>query len=111
MLTRSRSGWVTRAILPRRTPVFSSAGSPLLAEGHSLVVAGTFVDFEHGLNTAIKSVRQALGDSADNPRFIETLPRKGYRFIAPVEALAIRCRKTARSGSARSPANTPGSGG
>lgn len=45
---------------------------------------GTFVEFEHGVNTAIKKVRRALGDSADNPRFIETLPRRGYRFIAPV---------------------------
>jgi Tol biopolymer transport system component/DNA-binding winged helix-turn-helix (wHTH) protein len=50
--------------------------------------ADTFVEFEHGVNTAIKKLRQALGDSADNPRFIETLPRKGYRFIAPVEDLA-----------------------
>ena len=41
----------------------------------------TFVDFEHGVNTAIKRVRDALGDSADSPRFIETLPRRGYRFI------------------------------
>ncbi len=46
--------------------------------------ADTFVDFDHGVNTAIRKIRQALGDSADNPRFIETLPRKGYRFIAPV---------------------------
>jgi Tol biopolymer transport system component/DNA-binding winged helix-turn-helix (wHTH) protein len=46
--------------------------------------AETFVEFEHGVNTAINKLRQALGDSADNPRFIETLPRKGYRFIAPV---------------------------
>src|SRR5215475_5611129 len=45
---------------------------------------GSFVDFEHGVNTAIKKVRFALGDSADNPRFVQTLPRKGYRFIAPV---------------------------
>jgi DNA-binding winged helix-turn-helix (wHTH) protein len=44
----------------------------------------TFVDFEHGLNAAIKRLRDALGDSADNPRFVETLPRRGYRFIAPV---------------------------
>src|ERR1019366_7465010 len=44
----------------------------------------TFVEFDQGLNTAIKKLRQALGDSADNPRFIETLPRKGYMFIAPV---------------------------
>jgi DNA-binding winged helix-turn-helix (wHTH) protein len=49
--------------------------------------ADTFVEFEHGVNTAIKKLRQALGDSADNPRFIETLPRKGYRFIAPAENL------------------------
>src|SRR5712671_7972665 len=46
--------------------------------------ADTFVDFDNGLNTAIKKLREALGDSADNPRFIETLPRRGYRFIAPV---------------------------
>src|SRR5262252_4734643 len=44
----------------------------------------TFVDFERGLNTAIKRVRDALGDDANAPRFIETLPRRGYRFIAPV---------------------------
>ena len=44
----------------------------------------TFVDFEHGLNTAIKKVRKALGDSAEAPQFIETLSRRGYRFIAPV---------------------------
>jgi len=47
----------------------------------------TFVDFEHGLNTAIKRLRQVLQDSADRPRFIETVPRRGYRFIAPVVAL------------------------
>src|SRR5271157_3029607 len=46
--------------------------------------ADTFVDFEHGLNAAINKLREALGDSADNPRFIETLPRRGYRFVAPV---------------------------
>src|SRR6266446_7685129 len=40
----------------------------------------TFVDFDNGLNTAINKLREALGDSADNPRFIETLPRRGYRF-------------------------------
>jgi len=47
----------------------------------------TFVDFEHGLKTAIKKVRQALGDSAEAPEFIETLARRGYRFIAPVGPL------------------------
>lgn len=45
----------------------------------------TFVEFDHSLNTAIGRLRDALNDSADNPRFIETLPRRGYRFIAPVE--------------------------
>ena len=46
---------------------------------------GTFVDFEHGLNTAVNKIRDALGDSAANPRFIETLAKRGYRFIASVE--------------------------
>jgi eukaryotic-like serine/threonine-protein kinase len=44
----------------------------------------TFVDFDNGLNTAINKLRESLGDSSTNPRFIETLPRRGYRFIAPV---------------------------
>jgi TolB-like protein/DNA-binding winged helix-turn-helix (wHTH) protein/Tfp pilus assembly protein PilF len=47
----------------------------------------TFVDFDHGLNNAVMRLREALGDSSDNPRFIETLPRRGYRFIAPIEDL------------------------
>src|SRR5262245_45658884 len=46
--------------------------------------ADTFVDFEHSLNTAIKKVRQALGDSAETPTYIETVARRGYRFIAPL---------------------------
>src|SRR5215468_8280462 len=45
--------------------------------------ADTFVAFDDGLNTAIKKLRLALGDSAENPRFIETVPRRGYRFLAP----------------------------
>ena len=45
----------------------------------------TFVDFDHSLNTAINKVREALGDSASSPRFVETLARRGYRFIAPVQ--------------------------
>src|SRR5579862_3463726 len=44
----------------------------------------TFVDFEQGLNFCIRQIREALGDTADAPRFIETLPRKGYRFLMPV---------------------------
>src|SRR5260370_10270286 len=52
----------------------------------SLWSAETFVDFEHSLNSAIKKLREALGDSAENPHYIETLPRLGYRFIAPVRS-------------------------
>jgi TolB-like protein/Tfp pilus assembly protein PilF len=54
---------------------------------------GTFVDFEHSLNAAIKRLRAALGDDADDPRFVETVPRRGYRFIAPLkrdQALAAK---------------------
>jgi len=56
----------------------------------------TFVDFDHGLNTAINQVRTALGDSAANPKFIQTMPRRGYRFIAPVQ---IVVRDNVASGS------------
>jgi DNA-binding winged helix-turn-helix (wHTH) protein/tetratricopeptide (TPR) repeat protein len=52
---------------------------------HKLWPSDTFVDFDHGLNNAINRLREALNDSADSPRFIETLPRRGYRFIAQVE--------------------------
>ena len=48
----------------------------------------TFVDFDHGLNTAINKIREVFGDSPRVPRFIETLPRRGYRFIAPVETIS-----------------------
>jgi len=48
---------------------------------------GTFVDFDHGLNTAIKKIRVALGDSANVPRYVETIPRRGYRFLVPVEVV------------------------
>src|SRR5215471_21705255 len=47
----------------------------------------TFVDFDTGLNAAVRRLREVLLDSADQPRYIETLPRHGYRFIAPVEVL------------------------
>ena len=46
----------------------------------------TFVDFDRGLNNAVKRLREALSDSAEEPRYIETLPKRGYRFIAPVQA-------------------------
>lgn len=60
---------------------------------------GTYVEFDHSLNTAMMRLREALGDSSDNPMFIETVPRKGYRFIAPVheaerEILPVKVAET-----------------
>src|SRR5262245_41686275 len=52
-----------------------------------------YVAFDQGLNNAIKKVRDALGDSADNPRFIETVAKHGYRFLAPVSGAALRPSK------------------
>ena len=49
---------------------------------------GTFVDYEHGVNSAVNRIREALGDNAGSPRFVETLARRGYRFVAPVERIA-----------------------
>ena len=69
----------------------------------------TFVDAEHNLNTVINKIRDVLGDSADKPRFIETLPRRGYRFVYPVEATqkvsidAARPREALRLQGATSP--------
>jgi Tol biopolymer transport system component/DNA-binding winged helix-turn-helix (wHTH) protein len=64
----------------------------------------SFGDFEHGLNAAVNRVREALGDSSDSPRFVETLPRRGYRFIAPVDAIEPETRKVLpESASAASP--------
>ena len=63
----------------------------------------TFVDFDHGLNTAINKIREALGDSASHPRFVETLPRRGYRFIYSVAGL----REQAAGGDSE-PAGPPG---
>ena len=51
--------------------------------------AETFVDFDHGLNSAIRRLRDALGDSAESPTFVETLGRRGYRFVFPVEKSPI----------------------
>ncbi|WP_348264946.1 winged helix-turn-helix domain-containing protein [Telmatobacter sp. DSM 110680] len=49
---------------------------------------GTFVDYDHGVNSAVNRIRDALGDTAGSPRYVETLARRGYRFVAPVESLA-----------------------
>src|ERR1700746_138459 len=51
----------------------------------TLWAADTFVDFDHSLNTAVNKIREALSDSASNPRFVQTVARRGYRFIAPVQ--------------------------
>ncbi len=52
--------------------------------------ADTFVDFDHSLNTAVNKLRETLGDSASSPRYIETMARRGYRFVAPVQTEARR---------------------
>lgn len=68
---------------------------------------GTFVDYEHGLNSAINRIREALGDSAGSPRFVETLARRGYRFVAPVQLISPD--PSAETGSSPPPVvhNTP----
>jgi DNA-binding winged helix-turn-helix (wHTH) protein/dipeptidyl aminopeptidase/acylaminoacyl peptidase len=56
--------------------------------------ADIFVDFDHGLNAAMKRLRDALGDDPDNPRFIETVPKRGYRFLAPVNGTPLVAGRT-----------------
>lgn len=56
---------------------------------------GTFVDSEHGVNSAVNRIREALGDTASNPRFVETLARRGYRFVAPVEEISQKLARAA----------------
>ena len=51
---------------------------------------GTFVDFDQSVNFAVKQIRDALGDSAERPLYIETVPRRGYRFIAPIESASAQ---------------------
>jgi cholera toxin transcriptional activator len=67
--------------------LLESAGNVVTREElrQKLWPADTFVDFDHSLNTAVNKLREVLGDSASSPRFIETLARRGYRFIAPVQ--------------------------
>ena len=67
---------------------------------------GTFVDFERGLNFCVAQIRSALGDAADSPRFIETLPRRGYRFIAPIHETRSQPERRAAS-AARSGLSVP----
>jgi DNA-binding winged helix-turn-helix (wHTH) protein/Tol biopolymer transport system component len=71
--------------------------------------ADTFVEFDHSLNTAIQKIRQALGDSANTPRFLETIPKVGYRFLAPVNSPPPASEQTDHSGasSRQSAADAP----
>jgi len=66
---------------------------------HALWPSDTFVDFDHGVNSAINRLREALGDTATNPRFVETLARRGYRFIAPVEHIQAEAEPVESRGS------------
>jgi DNA-binding winged helix-turn-helix (wHTH) protein len=66
---------------------------------------GTFVDFDHGVNSAVNRIRDALGDTAASPRFIETLARRGYRFLAPVERIVSSSNSAPTSGASPAPAS------
>ncbi|MGH9788795.1 MAG: winged helix-turn-helix domain-containing protein, partial [Candidatus Acidiferrales bacterium] len=90
------SGQLRRNRLKLKLPVQSFQVLALLLEHPGELVSreelrkklwpdGTFVDFEHGLNAAVNRLREALGDSAEQPSYIETLPRRGYQFIGRVE--------------------------
>ena len=61
----------------------------------------TFVDVDHNLNTAINKIREVLGDSAESPRFVETLPRRGYRFIGPLTPLPTERQPATQSSRVR----------
>jgi cholera toxin transcriptional activator len=65
---------------------------------------GTFVDYEHGVNSAVNRIREALGDTASSPRFVETLARRGYRFVAPVERITAAKNPPPPGGRVPSPA-------
>src|SRR4029450_3554639 len=95
------SGELTRSGTPVRLQPQPARVLALLTERAGSVVSrdelrqniwadGTFVDFERGLNFCIAQIRSALGDDADSPRFVETLPRRGYRFIAPIGRAATQ---------------------
>ncbi len=72
--------------------------------------AGTFVEYDQGLNVAVNRLREALGDSAEKPRFIETLPKRGYRFIAAIETSSVDGSSTERTDEdLAAPQSAPGS--
>ena len=95
---QGRSLQVLEALLRRPGQVISRD-----ALRQELWGSDTFVDFESGLNAAVRRLRDALGDDADLPRFVETLPRRGYRFIAPVHATGTPDRDRVGSGAPPSP--------
>src|ERR1700722_14428270 len=69
--------------------------------------ADTFVDFDHGLNKAINKIREALGDSAESPRFVETVSRRGYRFLAEVKDSEVPVRNPELGAQPRPPVIPP----
>jgi DNA-binding winged helix-turn-helix (wHTH) protein len=69
---------------------------------------GTFVDYEHGVNSAVNRIREALGDTAGSPRFVETLARRGYRFVAPVERIGAGDGSPSEFHSRPAPVSVPG---
>jgi DNA-binding winged helix-turn-helix (wHTH) protein len=73
--------------------------------------ADTFVDFDHSLNTAVNKIRESLGDSASSPRFVETLARRGYRFIAPVDGIAAATTVSAPAQDKGTPGGAPAAHG
>ncbi len=95
-----RTSWLTRQGRPERLGLQPSRLLALMVERRGELVTReelrsqlwpveTFVDFDHGLNNAVNRVREVLRDSAASPRYIQTVPRRGYRFIAEVEALEV----------------------
>jgi DNA-binding winged helix-turn-helix (wHTH) protein len=110
----ARSGELRRAGIPIKLREQSSrillylleqAGQMVTREElrQHLWPSGTFVDFDHSLNTAVMKLREVLGDSADKPLYIETVPKRVYRFVAPV-SLVLAIRSPERSGRLSQPA-------
>jgi TolB-like protein/DNA-binding winged helix-turn-helix (wHTH) protein/tetratricopeptide (TPR) repeat protein len=100
---RGRPIEILRALLERRGELVTR--DELRAR---LWTADIFVDFDHGLNSAVNKLREALDDTAENPRFIETLPRRGYRWIGPAEPLAPAPAPVDRNTAEPLEAATPG---
>src|SRR5689334_15591641 len=110
----ARTGEVWREGLPVHLPpqpfkvlflLASRAGDVVTREEIREALWGhdTFVDFDGGLNFRINQIRKALRDNAESPRFIHTLPRRGYRFIASVEPVAVASLASSESSSAAAP--------